>query len=98
MFAGIVEISSSTVLPFLAEGCQQTYIWFLMLFPTLLVVAFFITLNYNNKVLYAPSDYKSDEGFLTINKTSQQSYFKANSIVSDAILPIETEQGGKAGE
>lgn len=64
IFAGIAEISGTVVLPFIAPENQATYIWFLMIFPMLLVIVFFLTLNYNHKVLYAPSDYQNEENFL----------------------------------
>ncbi|MDJ1481870.1 hypothetical protein QNI16_15320 [Cytophagaceae bacterium YF14B1] len=67
IFAGIVEISASTVLPFIEKDIQYIYIWFLMIFPTLLVICFFITLNFNNTALYAPSDFDEDKSFLESN-------------------------------
>ncbi|WP_397448184.1 hypothetical protein [Pseudomonas sp. NA-150] len=70
IFAGIVEVSSTTVLPFINEAVQSIYIWFLMLFPSLLVLTFFITLNWNSSVLYAPSDFQSDDGYHKANKMS----------------------------
>lgn len=73
IFAGIVEISSTTVLPFIGDSVQSTYIWFLMLFPSLLVLTFFITLNLNSKVLYAPSDFQSDDGYHKAHKMSEVS-------------------------
>ncbi|NAX48821.1 hypothetical protein CAG70_17695 [Photobacterium halotolerans] len=66
MFAGIAEISGTIVLPFVDESHQGTFIWFLMLFPAMLVGVFFATLNFNHKVLYAPSDYKDEENFLKL--------------------------------
>jgi hypothetical protein len=66
MFAAIAEISGTTVLPFIAQDNQSTYVWFLMLFPVLLVGVFFLTLNFNHKVLYAPSDYKDENNFLKL--------------------------------
>jgi hypothetical protein len=35
-----------------------------MIFPALLVALFFATLNFNHRVLYAPSDYQNEENFL----------------------------------
>lgn len=64
IFSAVAEISGTTILPFISTENQSTYIWFLMLFPTLLVIIFFITLNFNHKVLYAPSDYKNETNFL----------------------------------
>ena len=64
IFAGIAEISGTGILPFIAVENQSTYIWFLMFFPTLLVALFFLTLNFNHKKLYAPSDFREDSSFL----------------------------------
>jgi len=64
IFAAIAEISGTTVLPFIESENQGIYIWFLMLFPLFLVGIFFLTLNFNHKVLYAPSDYKNEDNFL----------------------------------
>lgn len=65
-FAAVAEISGTAVLPFIAPENQATYIWFLMLFPTLLVGTFFLTLNFNHKTLYAPSDYQNQNHFLNL--------------------------------
>lgn len=66
IFAGIAEVSGSAVLPFISETNQQTYIWFLMLFPFALIILFFVTLNWNYKVLYAPSDFENEDNFLNL--------------------------------
>lgn len=63
IFAGIAEISGTIVLPFISEVNQGNYIWFLMIFPLSLVLLFFVTLNFNHKVLYAPSDFQNEENF-----------------------------------
>ena len=64
IFAAIAEISGTIVLPFINAEHQGLYIWFLMIFPLVLVITFFLTLNFNHKVLYAPSDYKNEDNFL----------------------------------
>lgn len=66
IFAAIAETSGTIVLPFVADAHQGTFIWFLMLFPTFLVLAFFLTLNLNHKTLYAPSDYQNQNHFLNL--------------------------------
>lgn len=68
IFAGIAEVSGTIVLPFIAEQNQVLFIWFLIIFPIILVVSFFATLNFNNKVLYAPSDYRDEGNYLLSNK------------------------------
>ncbi len=64
MFAAIAEISGTAVLPFIATANQATYVWFLIIFPILLVLLFFGTLNFNHGALYAPSDYQNEDNFL----------------------------------
>jgi hypothetical protein len=64
VFAGLAEVAATGVLPILSGTVQQTFVWYVMLFPVLLVVAFFVTLNYNHRVLYAPSDYRDEDNFL----------------------------------
>jgi hypothetical protein len=64
VFAGLVEICGSVVFHNLGVAQQNLFIWFLMGFPTLLLLLFFTTLNFNNRVLYAPSDYKDEDNFI----------------------------------
>jgi len=64
IFAAIAEISGTVVLPFISPGNQAIYVWFLIVFPILLILLFFLTLNFNHKVLYAPSDYQNEDNFL----------------------------------
>ncbi len=64
IFAAIAEISGTGVLPFIAPTNQATYVWFLIVFPILLILLFFLTLNFNHTVLYAPSDYSNEDNFL----------------------------------
>lgn len=66
MFAGIAEVSGTIVLPFVAEAAQVRYVWFLMLFPCLLVGLFFLTLWLKHHVLYAPSDFQDDQNFVNM--------------------------------
>jgi len=63
IFAALAEINATVSIGLVEKELQQTFIWFVILFPTLLIVLFFLTLNFNTKVIYAPSDYKTDESF-----------------------------------
>nr|VFK24225.1 MAG: hypothetical protein BECKMB1821G_GA0114241_100765 [Candidatus Kentron sp. MB] len=68
LFSGVSESIALAVLPFLAETGQALpapLIWFSVLFPTLIVVLFFATLNFNHKVLYAPGDFGDEKHFLS---------------------------------
>ena len=64
VFAGVAEVSGVWVLPKLSYELQSTFIWFVMVFPALLVVLFFVTLNFNPRCLYAPSDFRDDAAFM----------------------------------
>src|SRR5215216_6579467 len=66
IFSGIAEVSGTAVLPFLQNGNQTLYVWFLMIFPLMIVILFFMTLNWNYKVLYAPSDFQNEDHFINI--------------------------------
>lgn len=76
-------------MPFLEPENQSTYIWFLMFFPPFLVGLFFITLNFNHKVLYAPSDYKDEDNFFkslkyaSINERQEKINAEINELTSN---------------
>ncbi len=78
-FAIIAEISMTVALAAVGPELRAIFIWFVMLFPVLLVLLFFVTLNFNHKVLYAPSDFKDDSSFMELatTKTAQESLEKA---------------------
>ena len=63
IFAALAEINATVSIGLVDKGLQSVFIWFVILFPTLLVSLFFLTLNFNTKVIYAPSDYKDDQSF-----------------------------------
>jgi hypothetical protein len=96
MFAGIAEISGTLILPFIEANNQHTYIWFLMIFPTLLVVIFFLTLNFNHEVLYAPSDYRNENNFLRSLReiTHKEKQEKLSEEVEEANREIVVNQPG----
>lgn len=64
IFAALAEVNATVSLGLIPESLQGIFIWFVLGFPTLLVACFFITLNFNPKVLYAPSDFKDEQNFL----------------------------------
>ncbi len=70
LFSGVSESVGLGVLPFLEAVpayFQGVLIWFLALFPTLIVVLFFTTLNFNRKSLYAPSDFDDETLFALLS-------------------------------
>ncbi len=90
MFAGIAEISGTVVLPFISIENQSLYIWFLMIFPFLLVIIFFLTLNFNHRVLYSPSDYKDEDNF--IKSLQKASYAEKILKLKEEIEEIEESE------
>lgn len=66
IFATLSEASAAVSLPFLDNEERQTYIWFLISFPFYLLFLFFITLNFNYKSLYAPSDFQKSKQFIKV--------------------------------
>ncbi|WP_438299653.1 hypothetical protein [Pseudomonas sp. NMS19W] len=64
VFAFISETSAAVTLPFLDNDEREIYVWFLISFPFYLLFLFFITLNFNYRSLYAPSDFHADKNFL----------------------------------
>ena len=64
IFAALAEVAGTIMLGLVDASIQGIFVWFVMLFPILIVVLFFATLNFNPKVLYAPSDYKDEDNFL----------------------------------
>lgn len=90
IFAGIAEISGTTVLPLIDASLQSTFIWFVMLFPVGLVAAFFATLNWNHSVLYAPSDFRNDDAFLAAR--SKEFAVARTSKLRDELEDVAQEQ------
>ena len=72
IFAGLAELAGTIALGIVKQELQEVFIWFVILFPILLVILFFITLNFNSKVLYAPSDFKDESNFLTLLRQVDQ--------------------------
>lgn len=82
IFAGLAEINGTVVLALVPADLQSIFLWFIILFPSVLILMFFAILNWNPSVLYAPSDFSDDESFLKIlNKNTK--VFKSVSVEID---------------
>jgi hypothetical protein len=68
IFATIAEVSGTIVLPFIDHPNQLIFIYFLIVFPVLLVILFYLTLNFNHSVLYAPSDFRDEKFFFDLSR------------------------------
>lgn len=96
MFAGIAEVSGAAVLPWLDKDVQETYVIFLMGFPCLLVLLFFVTLWAKHTVLYAPSDFKDDKNFMELFGSPNLGGFE--SVVSEIPLYEAAGEPDQPGE
>ena len=65
IFASLAEVGGAITLPNVSLENQIVFVWFLTLFPTFLVTLFFLVMCFRPQSLYSPSDFRSDESFLT---------------------------------
>ncbi|WXL27746.1 hypothetical protein WG219_09965 [Ectopseudomonas mendocina] len=87
LFAGIAEVSGAAVLPFIERPVQETYVWFLMGFPCLIVLLFYITLWWKHHVLYAPGDYRDESNFTNMFRAgSAQAIAEKSDLEIDQII------------
>lgn len=70
IFATLSETSAAISLPFLDNDERDLYVWFLISFPFYLLLLFFVTLNFNYRSLYAPSDFADENNFLNATEQS----------------------------
>ncbi|KPG94368.1 hypothetical protein AEQ67_24120 [Pseudomonas sp. RIT-PI-q] len=73
IFATLSETSAAVSLPFLDNKEREVYIWFLISFPFYLLFLFFITLNFNYRSLYAPSDFEKGKHFIKVMDSAERS-------------------------
>ncbi len=64
IFAALAEVNATIAIGLIDKELHHIFIWFVILFPTILVILFFVTLNFNTKVMYSPSDYNDDKSFM----------------------------------
>jgi uncharacterized tellurite resistance protein B-like protein len=104
IFAGLAEVAGTVALGLVDKELQHIFVWFVMAFPTIIVALFFITLNFNPKVLYAPSDFRNEENFLnTLIGQKElsgnfQSLTKQLEVAKQQIVTEAVKQVGAAGE
>jgi hypothetical protein len=103
IFAALAEVAGTVALATMDKGLQQTFVWFVMGFPTFLVALFFVTLNFNPKVLYAPSDFRNEENFLSMFIGTQRVFMSLDEVTrqleeaKNQILDQAVEQITAAG-
>jgi tetratricopeptide (TPR) repeat protein len=67
LFVLLVEAIATVTLIQVREQLEVALplVWFIVLFPTMIALLFFSTLWWRHQSLYAPTEYRSDESFLT---------------------------------
>lgn len=93
MFAVIAEVSGTIVLPLLDSSVQHIYVWFLMLFPTILVGLFFYTLHRKRDALYGPGDYNDEKNFMDLIRPASTA-----ELVLKSMADIEDASSAQADE
>jgi hypothetical protein len=85
IFCALAEVGGTVVLPFVVKENQVYYMWFLMVFPIL-----FLTLNFNSRVLYAPSDFRDDSNFLQylLRTAPGESIHRTNADFEESQKPV----------
>jgi len=64
IFSGLAEAFATVALINVPHDIQQVFVFFVMAFPTLIVLLFFAVLNWNHTVLYAPGDFEDEAMYL----------------------------------
>lgn len=105
IFAALAEVAGTVVLAVVPPEIQGIFVWFVMLFPSLIVVLFFLTLNFKHTALYAPSDFRDDETFLQavlgtnrLQKNIQQMERQLGAAQEAIAAEREKKAGAVAGE
>ncbi|TGJ99805.1 hypothetical protein EHO58_19420 [Leptospira selangorensis] len=100
LFSGFAEACGAVVLPFIDIANQSIYVWFLIAFPSTLLIAFFLTLNFNSKVLYAPSDFENEDNYLKTQKFDnlEQSSKQVSISEKDRVNELENLYGNLFNE
>lgn len=66
MFSGLAEAFATIALVNVPLEIQQIFVYFVMMFPILIVLLFFAVLNWNPTVLYAPGDFEDEAMYLEL--------------------------------
>jgi hypothetical protein len=88
IFAALAEIAGTVSLGLVDQTLQSIFVWFVMLFPIILVVLFFLTLNFNRRVLYGPSDFQNEEHFIRI----LMGHYELTQNLEDLSIQLESTQ------
>jgi len=68
LFVSIIEIAFGVAFSKVPTSLQSHFFWFMAIFAGACLVLFFIVLIFQPQNLYGPSDFRSDEAYLNINR------------------------------
>jgi len=87
IFSGLAEAFATVALINVSHDIQQVFVYFVMAFPTLIVLLFFAVLNWNPTVLYAPGDFEDESMYLDLIRIK-------NSLKSEILGTLATQHNG----
>jgi tetratricopeptide (TPR) repeat protein len=101
LFVGVIELILGLSLIALPDNLKPVIVWFLVLFPVLNAIAFFIVLILYPHHFYGPHDYRNDQSFLsslrvgkggTAEKPAQADAQKEKALQSTQHLPASEDE------
>ncbi|MFP3517587.1 hypothetical protein SB766_15455 [Pseudomonas sp. SIMBA_077] len=99
IFSMLTEASAAVSLPYIDRENQKIYVWFLIVFPSILITLFFLTLNFKNKTLYTPMDFAKEKHRETPYLSDSEAEDTLNKNVKKpcAVSPVTTSLLSKPG-
>lgn len=82
VFAGLAETAGTTVLALLPAEVQKIFVWYVIGFPILLVILFFLILFIKPMNFYSPDYYKDEKNFMNILNSRGEVRSELRSIVN----------------
>lgn len=68
LFIGLTEIGLGIAFSKAPENVRSPIIWFMVIFPFVYAIGFFLVLFFQPQNFYGPADFRSDEGYLAVNR------------------------------
>jgi len=90
IFSGLAETLATAALVKLPPETQSIFVYFVMIFPSGIVLLFFWVLYFKNTVLYAPSDFSDQSHYLEANHLK-----KSLSETVDIVIKDVNEHGAQ---
>jgi hypothetical protein len=88
IFAGLSEVAMTAVLPMLSTQNQAVFMWFVMIYPSMLVLMFFYVLIWKREALYAPSDFKDDATWLAVMRDKERTILEKYQVEPALNTPV----------